>query len=200
MKTDLAKRVEQEKSQYRDFYAALGYSIATWSNVEGALAYVFREAIYPGTHEARPISAFFAVENFRSKLQMTDTTIALGSYPKDVMQQWDATDPDWRGLHERLLSANHIRNKLAHYAVMRFPELKMGRQLRLLPSPSNPSNPSPNPKRPTGGYSLTDLERLPRLFTRLQLSLLGFCDALAGQTKPLLGPDLREPRQKAKAS
>ncbi|MGB9364695.1 MAG: hypothetical protein WCE79_01645 [Xanthobacteraceae bacterium] len=101
----------------QDIYAAVGRALSTWSNVEEIIGSIFTHASVPvGTTSSvgQIMSAYWAVESFRGKLNVTDAAIRFrfALVPECLS--------DWQLLHKRAREKNTNRNELAHGSVMNF--------------------------------------------------------------------------------
>lgn len=107
-------------------FALVGRAITQWSFVEERLCSIFQ--ICTSTVSARPeggiefldgyipMSVFYSVENFRSKLGMVDAAISsslasAGDWSDEIRIEWDK-------LRRRTHRLSRKRNKLAHWTVL----------------------------------------------------------------------------------
>ena len=73
------------------FFDAIGKSVHHWTAVEHALGLVFCGCISgTDTHsdDGVPLAAFYAVENFRSKLNMVDAAVKARLDKNDLLKNW----------------------------------------------------------------------------------------------------------------
>lgn len=98
--------------EHFSFYSELGVAFTNWASVESALFWLFLGCL----SKKEPIESsitFFSIENFRSKLQVTDELV---KYKLKKTKRYKLLK-DWSKLVERLHKASAVRNKLAHYQV-----------------------------------------------------------------------------------
>ncbi len=94
-----------------EFYFELGLTHTQWSFVENSLAELFSFLLQAPTGRAK--TAFYAIQNFRSKLEAVDA-VAQSNLPEDHLAAWNR-------VLTRLERASRKRNHLAHFkAVHRF--------------------------------------------------------------------------------
>ena len=120
-------------------YAEIGAAISQWSLVESGLCGIFSCCISPTNFHppggvlhndwAVVTAAFFAVENFRSKLKLVDSTInarlsALETDCSPILSEWVKARDKCRRLSMR-------RNHLAHGTVIGAPRSKPGNRILL---------------------------------------------------------------------
>ena len=91
----------------RDFYVAVGHAVTSWQDVELWLEQVFR-VVVAGAHDSRAAgAAFYAVVNFRTKLEMTSAAIEFG-LDDDWQEKWGTLERSLKGASEQ-------RNWIVHY-------------------------------------------------------------------------------------
>jgi hypothetical protein len=162
--------------EHSAFYASIGFGVTQWAHLENSLCALFRACL--GGERKWATATFYAVENFRAKMQMTDTLIRLRVPKGDLLAEWS----DKGGFFQRLTAQSKIRNKLAHYTVLIFPDAKPGRRYHLQPNCYDPANPKVDPDRPQGGLFVSDLKQIPFGFSSLFVAL----DQYAGRVQALL--------------
>jgi hypothetical protein len=171
------------------FYAALGRAITQWAAVEYGLKETYHASL--GDVSFWMCSAvFYAVDSFRAKLQMVDAAVKMAT-PQRLQ--------DWQKLHARIEAKATIRNKLAHFTVINFPQGKSGRRINLRPNIFDPRHLPINSKRPMGGYFLQDLEAIPGQFSSLAHALENFAARVGGKKEPWPKHLELEPQQRPKA-
>jgi hypothetical protein len=111
-----------EESLY--FYYYLGRAITAWANVERQLCYLITTCFTKHNSNAA-VMAFFSVDNFRSKLQMTDTLFTTKFYGSAHVKKWEE-------IHSTIERLATVRNHLAHYHTIGYLG-KPGRRLALVP-------------------------------------------------------------------
>jgi hypothetical protein len=115
------------------FFSALGEALEEWARVEAHLCCVFMVCLR-APHQ-RSAAAFYAVDSFRSKLQMVDAVVGLA-----------VPDPakiaEWKDLHRKIDRKSIARNELAHHEVLEDGKAKPGNRLTLRPAILNPHAPS----------------------------------------------------------
>lgn len=157
------------------FYHQIGMAITQWAHVEFALSDVVCAAFEDKETTALGV-AFFSVENFRSKLRLTENVICA---------RFRSTPHfgDWIALHARTKSASDARNKLAHYCVLVYPNDVPGRRMCLLPRMGNMrKTPSKWPQeRPPGTLCVRDISQLVRRFSLLANALHNFAARIRGR-------------------
>jgi hypothetical protein len=94
----------------KGLYLSVGEALSAFHSVETGLAacFAFSCSTY-GRNRDRAMSAFFAIEKFRSKLEVAHTSVRLLLRSEPELETW-------RNLHSRTEKASRIRNKLAHGA------------------------------------------------------------------------------------
>jgi hypothetical protein len=103
----------------KEIYSAVGRAISAWSWVEEELCWIFIRVVLPSpdlemTHSHHIGTGFWAVESFRGKLNMLDSSLRqrMASHPKITK--------DWATLYKRAREKNGLRNDLAHGTVMNY--------------------------------------------------------------------------------
>jgi hypothetical protein len=198
----------ESKQSVDNFYSQFGYAIACWASVEISLLYVF-QACFEGADIKVAAAGFYAIENFRSKLGTVDAMLTVAINDKPIFNAWSGKG----GLHQRLIGANKIRNKLAHFTVM---HMLVGKSPAtfLAPPPLKPGSESFSRDGPKGAYRHNDLKHIQGIFIALQTDLMAFAQEcrpaikqfaksseqerrhLKNLAQVLLKPAERQPRQK----
>jgi hypothetical protein len=113
------------------FYTALGKAVTQWQAVEAGLANIFCALVGPPGNSGLANVAFYSVENFRTKLAMTNNvvTIRFSFIPNRTS--------DWPQLAQRVRKRSSKRNLLAHYSMEIENYRKAGHRCRLRPYPNN---------------------------------------------------------------
>lgn len=173
------------------FYAALGHALTQWAHVEYYLANVYAAVLDRDYKIAG--AAFYAVENFRSKLQMVDSVVRSAVANPDLLADWTGSQTTL-GLQDRIKTASRVRNNLAHFTVLAEPHKKAGKRWHLRPNIYDPMTPRMDPYNPQGGYYARDLEKIPALFGPLAMALMNYSNKLVG-AKLVAGFDAQVPRQ-----
>lgn len=154
------------------FYHELGMSITQWAMVELSIFNVAATAIDKKNIKQLSV-AFFAIENFRSKLSFADKFV---SSKCEEMHLY----PVWQKLADRAKASSQNRNQLAHRRLMNYPASTAGRRMALIEWHSdNPKKPSPD--KPFGSaICLFDLAKYRMEFSAVSISLWNFADKLSG--------------------
>jgi hypothetical protein len=158
------------------FYEAIGVAITQWAHVEYALYLVFRACL---NHAESPFASatFYAIENFRSKLQVADTITRMRLAKTPRLNEWTP-------LYVRLQQQSGVRNNLAHFTVLVHSNARPGRRYHLRPNIFNAANPWPNDWNPQGGYCVKQLENVLWGFGPLGRALENFAARVSGQPEP----------------
>lgn len=161
------------------FHYQLGVAITEWANVENLL----RRLIVTGfknidlNWEALSVG-FFSLEGFRAKLDFAD----------GVVSRKIAATPhisDWLDLVDRAKRLSFKRNKLAHWALMKYWECEPGQRLALTPWKFPKSRKKTKvPQPPPGSLRIRDVMKIHLEFKALAVSLENFCARLCKQTEP----------------
>ena len=122
--------LEDERLQ---FFSHLGKALDEWTQVENHLCFIFMVTLR--APHLRAAAAFYAVENFRSKLGMVHAVVRLAKLNAAKMAEWEA-------LRKRIDNKSRARNELAHYQVLEDPDAKPGKRLALRPALLDPHSPS----------------------------------------------------------
>ncbi len=107
------------------FYFGIGLAITQWAGVEEQLFWIQRACFGDGD-DATYAGAFFAVDSFRTKLQVTDSCMSQRFFDTPHFA-------DWRALKSRAEAEASSRNKLAHWWVMTRQNAEPGQRMMLLP-------------------------------------------------------------------
>lgn len=106
----VTKDYERQENDRLELLRAVGQCITQWSRVEDALYMIFHHCIYcPALFPSQ--AAFVSVENFRSKLAMTDAVVRVSLQKNQLMSAW-------KKRHQELISLSHRRNFIAHGQVV----------------------------------------------------------------------------------
>ena len=155
---------------------ALGFAISQWADVEGALCLVFATACGPSytlpeggllCGGGTAFAVFYAVDNFRSKLQMVEAAIYAQLRGLDEPTQ-ELVSGCWAGIQKKASKLARRRNALAHRTITLFNENKPGRRARLVP----PMLSQIGEQKP--GLTIHDMERIGLAFA-----------AMSGRIRPL---------------
>jgi hypothetical protein len=160
------------------FYHGIGVAVTQWAHVENAL-YQVLYTCFDNRNHGELSTAFFSVENFRSKHQMADNVVSRKFRDSPNLS-------DWRALHDRIRSASAVRNALAHYWVLVYPDEKPGRQYGLLPRMGNSRKAPPkrSQKVPAGSLFVREIAQFGRRFSSLSKALTNFAARLGGHQEP----------------
>lgn len=113
------------------FYAAIGKSVTQWQAVETGLSNIFCALVGPPGNSGLANIAFYSIDNFRSKLTMTDNVVLtrFSFLPNRIAE--------WPTLTERIKKRSRKRNLLAHHSMEIEDYRKAGHRCRLRPSPNS---------------------------------------------------------------
>lgn len=165
------------------FYHEIGRAVTEWAHVEISLCFVFR-ACFDEKQVKTAGNAFFAVENFRSKLALVEAAMA-SAFPDSPHL---AT---WRTLAAQAQRNAALRNRIAHGIVVIYPTSNPGKRLIIT------SWNADTPKRsilPAGALGIKDVYTAARHFTLLSNRLLNLASVLIGRQEPYGAEFLQEPR------
>lgn len=145
------------------FYYQLGVAITQWAHIENSISWIVTNCL--GTKASKASGpAFFAIENFRSKLMYADTIVTTYISDKKHLTEWAV-------LLNRAQTLARARNKLAHSTVMNYPSAKPGRRVALhLLRPKS-----------SGMLCVRDIKRRQLEFSALSIALENFQSILSGQ-------------------
>jgi hypothetical protein len=149
----------------------LGLAITQWATVEHAFQHVYSSSFKH--YDIANAASFYAIENFRSKLQVASAALARNLKPEFV--------EEWGDLHNRLRARNTKRNALAHRRFLNRPNNKPGRRILLIPSGMDPNDETP-------AYGVKNLVLIRYAFYGLSNELLNFADRLTGAKAPFSVP------------
>jgi hypothetical protein len=161
------------------FYEQLGVAITQWAHVEMLIMEISASCFAP--NERRIFSvAFYAVENFRSKMQMAQR----------IMEEKYSDSqhyPAWDSLAKRALKTSSNRNKLAHMSVCNFLPGKPGRRIALVPwwlSTDVRKKRKTLKGPPPGSLCVKDINGIRMEFVALYAALQNFLYKLHGLQEP----------------
>jgi hypothetical protein len=162
------------------FYHELGTATTQWATVELTLLWVWQACLSTKVNDKNEellAHSFFAVENFRSKLQLVDR-----AFKTKFGKSHHAVD--WKRLVERLRTASTARNHLAHYPDSVYREAKAGRRWALVPRWIKlPKKSAKSP--PIESLCLLDIHRERLNFFALTIALQNFSFLLRGHEGPV---------------
>jgi hypothetical protein len=147
--------LEEERVQ---FFAALGEALDQWARVENALCCIFMVCLR--APHRRTAAAFFAVENFRSKLNMVDSVVRLTGVDAAKVHEWEA-------LHKRFNRKSRLRNQLAHYEVFEDASAETASRFTLRAKILDPRSPSLFEAHGPGILRISDLRERRLGFSQL---------------------------------
>jgi hypothetical protein len=158
------------------FFHELGVAITTWARLEHTLFAVTSwsfakraKATFPDFH-----TAYFSIENFRAKLQFSDTIIS-GAVKGTPLAN------DWAALVAQLATRAKARNRLAHHPMSFFPENPVGRRVALVPHIAAPASGKRKPKYPPGALFVRDVARVKHEFLATMTTLENFSSRVQGE-------------------
>jgi hypothetical protein len=158
------------------FFHELGVAITTWARLEYTLfavtSWCFAKrarAHFPGFHKA-----YFSIENFRAKLQFSDTIIS--GAVKDT-----PSASDWAVLVDQLATRAKARNRLAHNPTSFFPDNPVGRRVALVSRVGLSTSGKRKPKYPPDALFVRDVVRVQREFFATMMALENFSSRALGE-------------------
>ena len=165
------KLYEANERERQLLLSEIGQSITSWTILESHLYRIFHHCIgIKGLNSSA--AAFNAVENFRSKLGMTDAVVRIYLGKSQLMSVWLRREKE-------IVKISKARNFIAHGSVV---VLKLGRQ------PAKPyvlgcSPMTPNPTKNRGiarekRLNLKDVQSITREIILLTTRLVEFCKKL----------------------
>ena len=158
------------------FYYELGLAMTQWATVEHAFQHAYTSSFKK--YDMAIAMTFYAVENFRSKLNVADTAFHL-NLSSDYYSEW-------AGLHAKLRKRCQARNQFAHRYIKNRPENRPGKRVLLMPSSLKPM---PNDNYGENrAYGVRDLVLHRYAFFGLSNLLLNFADRIAGLKTPFSVP------------
>ncbi|MCH7889619.1 MAG: hypothetical protein IIA00_10140 [Proteobacteria bacterium] len=159
------------------FYSELGRAITQWAHVEHALMWIALACFNKDDYATLP-TGFFAIENFRTKVQFADSVVAARFGKTKHMA-------DWTALVDRMGNQSKARNRLAHYWMLGDPDNRAGRRYMLLPrrEPLGTKLSTRHQKYPSA-ICLRDIARHRLEFFALTVSLENFYFRLSGRKEP----------------
>lgn len=160
------------------FYYELGRAFDNWSGVEHELSNVAYRC-YPGTNPLVHLQGFYAIENFRSKLQHTDAVV-MTKYKSNT-----TTLERWARLVGHISQCATKRNKLAHGSVIEFTALgaRPGRRIALVEW-AKWFKEGLTLKPPPGSICVRDISNIRVEFVTLMHALRDFAVVLGGASLP----------------
>ena len=158
------------------FYHEIGMTVTQWASVEQALWWIV-SCCFDKQSAATSAVGFYAIENFRSKIQFTGRVFRqTHTKPSDIKR--------WEAIALRAQSVATDRNKIVHQSVMVFTESSPGRQYALIPTYSRPTKrKSRNGKLlpPPGSLCVRDICKIRYRMFALHVTLHNFYDHLRGE-------------------
>ncbi len=175
-RSDIAPTVDEEREA---MFAELGRALSTWTRIEAALLAIFHLALVRA--DLGPTSAaFYAVINFRTKLDMADAALSIRLHGQPVVLE------QWASLSDRILSAIKQRVPLAHHSIMTALTARAGQRCLLAPSIRD-ANTWPIGSKKRTYLSLNDIKGRTETFNELVKELMRFRDVLAALPEPQEG-------------
>jgi hypothetical protein len=107
-----------------ELYKSIGFALAQWQFVEASLGRLLTVLLRNQNGAAN--SAFFAVDSFRSKMEMVNAAANVGLMMNEPMLN------EWNTLFKRLDAHRSTRNNLAHFSVVIRGELKSSKHVYYL--------------------------------------------------------------------
>jgi hypothetical protein len=155
------------RGQRRSFYEALGRAISAWQEVESGIYEVFREL----TASERPgavAAAFFAMNAFGQKLDMTNAAAHFVLFKTDLFDTWVNLNDTAQKLYGK-------RNALAHQVVwVKYGEEQKEQRIFIAPQALDLSRTLPRqrrggkpPKPPDPPITLREIQQYKKKFTDL---------------------------------
>jgi hypothetical protein len=169
--TDFLEEYKIVEKERQLLLAEIGQSITSWSFVETELYRIFHHCI--GAPALNPSAAAFnAVENFRSKLAMTDGVVKSYLGKDQLRSIWDRKNRD-------CLGQSKARNFIAHGTVVVLAIGKMkGRPYLIGYSPMRPNPSNTRNVLREKRYDLKAMRNINAEFLKLSRHLGEFCKKL----------------------
>lgn len=151
----------------------IGLSITQWAHVELELSWLVASR-FRGAAKTMAMSGFWAIENFRSKLEYADSIVKASCVDEKKIKAWPA-------LMERTGKAAAKRNKLAHRTVSHFHGPAIGRRFMLVQWEDLGVTGKPWKGIPSDGIGALDVIDFRFEFFAVKCSLANFAARLKGQ-------------------
>jgi hypothetical protein len=158
------------------FFEQVGRAVTQWATVEQALLDIV-SACFDDRYPAQLTVSYWAVENFRSKLQMVHNLVAVKFGQSPHFDQWNA-------LRDRVDRESRARNTLSHYWLLTHHDGRPGRCLGLHPRPTRLARAKTvrrTQKVPPGTLFVRDIAYLARRFSALTCEIHNFGAILRGR-------------------
>ncbi len=161
------------------FYFELGLAISQWAEVESDLGYLVTSCVIEKERHALRLG-FFAIENFRSKLQFAESLVCEKFRNNPNVK-------DWPPLNAKLSACSKKRNNLVHRRVIHFPDNKAGRRVALIrwPKLDLDQNKPILRKLPQNALCIRDVNEYRLSFAAADACTLNFAARLLGHPEPL---------------
>ena len=173
--------VDQERTFLK---LEVGSAISAWATIELILFEIFNKC-FSKNDRAVLYTAYVAVDNFRSKLQIVDLC-----FKERFSESKPAVYERWTEIHSLLIKNSKARNQLVHRLTQTYEEAKAGRRAGLV-VPLDVIRPiyrDPEPKigpAPAGTLFIRDVVQIELRFGALLNDLWGLLFALQKDPAPL---------------
>jgi hypothetical protein len=171
--------------EYLLFNYELGSTIAQWSSVEHALAFLATACVGPAEY-ANITSGYFGIENFRSKREFVSRMVqSVAAEREDLLDAWALLDT-------RITRASEVRNQIVHRSLSIYGKAPIGRRYALIEFAQTLKERGgivlgqPEAGRPpSGAICLHQLVEAQSRFFGVNVSLWNFRETLHGNPKPI---------------
>ena len=149
-------------------FKGISNAISTWSGVEIHLSLVFSELLTGKPTDIAAVRAFYAIENFRAKLQAVD---AVASYRLHGILL-----DKWKTIFTHLDTRSKKRNQIIHHEIKDNPSAKPGKRYELIRPMLSGKNDPP--------MHVRQLQEAVESFADLQEELKNFINLLESSLQP----------------
>jgi hypothetical protein len=181
------------------FYHTIGQAVTRWAEIETTLFWIATRC-FTDSDAGTLGKAFYAIENFRSKLAFVDRAIRAAKLQSLTNTQRLDCIKRWDGLAAQLQSLASDRNKIVHGHVIVYPHAKEGRRFAILPRHPQPqTKKQATPKPPSEAYGVTNIDLAHTRFQYVELRLMCLYSRLNGDVSLLEAASQREPKPRSLA-
>jgi hypothetical protein len=174
------------------FNYAIGKAISQWAHVEYGL-FVITEGCFAHNIADVLSKAFFAIENFRSKLAFTDRAMAASNCSSEIKEEW-------HNLSKGLRNLSALRNSIAHNRAVVYPASSIGRRYALVPRYPSPRNKKANPDHPpSDALCVRDIDLAALKFAMASTAALDLYDKIGSRDSLHAQFDQQEPKAQSLA-
>ena len=170
--SDMANPLKLTPDQERvAFYHSVGLAMTQWAHIEFALL-----SVASACFDDNPLltQAFYAIENFRSKLAFVQKTFEASTFQ-------ETHGPEFAAIAVRADTLAKYRNKIAHARVINYPFHKAGQRVAIVPI--FPAIPGEEwiARPPSNAIFLTHIDAAAKRFARAANDLHHLRDAMLGK-------------------